>query len=180
MAQVGPKLSVRGRAGEGRPESGVKAAARELGIERHEAQRAIKIAALAPEAKAEAVVLRLDNNQTALLRAEKASPDKEQQIRALREAAARRASRITGDEATASEKRIEAAFGAVKLRGWAASRRAKDGPISHPARVPSKKAPGGASVGIARPRPANTPSLPWGGESAQGLALLISTTFRAR
>ena len=52
-AQLEPKLSKRGRV-EGRPEAGVKAAARDLGIDRNEAQRAVKIAAIAPEAKAAA------------------------------------------------------------------------------------------------------------------------------
>lgn len=41
-----PKLSVRGRAGEGRPESGIAAASRELGIGRKTALRAVKIATL--------------------------------------------------------------------------------------------------------------------------------------
>jgi hypothetical protein len=44
-AEVTPKLSSRGRAGEGRPEGGIKAAVRDLGIDRTEAQRSIKIAA---------------------------------------------------------------------------------------------------------------------------------------
>jgi ParB/RepB/Spo0J family partition protein len=60
LAQVAPKL--------GRPESGVKAAARELGIERTEAQRAVKIAAITPEAKEAAKAAGLDDNQSALLK----------------------------------------------------------------------------------------------------------------
>ena len=44
--QVVPKLSARGRAGEGRPEGGIAAASRELGIGRKTALRAVKIAAL--------------------------------------------------------------------------------------------------------------------------------------
>ncbi len=43
-AQLAPKLSARARAGEGRPEGGINAAVRELGIDRTEAQRAVKIA----------------------------------------------------------------------------------------------------------------------------------------
>lgn len=39
----------------GRPEGGISAASRELGIDRTEAQRAVKVASLSPEAKAEAV-----------------------------------------------------------------------------------------------------------------------------
>jgi len=72
-----------------RHESGVNAAARELKIQRTDAQRAVKIDSLAPEAKLEAKALRLDHNQRALLGAAKAS-SKEAQIRALREEAARK------------------------------------------------------------------------------------------
>lgn len=68
---------------------GVSAATRELGLERTEARRAIKIDALAPEAKTEAKVLRLDDNQSALLRAAR-QPNKEEQLRSLREQAAER------------------------------------------------------------------------------------------
>jgi hypothetical protein len=42
--QVEPKLSSRGRANEGRPESGIRAASRELGIESTDAHRAVKVA----------------------------------------------------------------------------------------------------------------------------------------
>jgi hypothetical protein len=62
-AQVAPKLSSRGRAGEGRPESGINAAVRELGIDRTEAQRAVKINALSDAAKDAAVRRRLRNTQ---------------------------------------------------------------------------------------------------------------------
>ncbi|MFZ3181356.1 MAG: hypothetical protein WA156_14370 [Methylocystis silviterrae] len=50
-AQVAPKLSARGRSGEGRPESGVRAAARDLGVDRDDARRATKVASLSDEAK---------------------------------------------------------------------------------------------------------------------------------
>lgn len=70
-------------------EQGLRKATRELGIDRTEAQRAIKIAGLDPEAKAEAKILHLDNNQTALLKATK-GPTKEDQLRSLREHAAAR------------------------------------------------------------------------------------------
>jgi len=50
------KLSVRGRVGEGRPEGGINAAVRELGIDRTEAQRAVKLAKLSDEAKDTATV----------------------------------------------------------------------------------------------------------------------------
>ena len=66
-AQLAPKLSARGRSGEGRPESGINAAVRDLGIDRTEAQRAVKIASITPEAKEAARAAGLDDNQTVLL-----------------------------------------------------------------------------------------------------------------
>lgn len=51
LRQADAKLSARGRKGEGRPTSGVRKAARELGISEADARRAIKIASLTPEAK---------------------------------------------------------------------------------------------------------------------------------
>lgn len=56
----------------GRPQVGVRAAARELNVGKDEAHRAVKIAALAPEAKEAAVAAGLDKNQSALLDAAKA------------------------------------------------------------------------------------------------------------
>lgn len=53
----------------GRPESGVSAASRELGIERMDAARAVKVAALSDEAKEAAREHGLDDNRTALLEA---------------------------------------------------------------------------------------------------------------
>ena len=95
----------------GRPDQGINAAVRELGIDRTEAQRSVKIAGLAPEAKAEARALGFDDNRSALLKAAKV-PSKEAQIRALREETARKAA--GRDNAGASEERIEAAKNAVK------------------------------------------------------------------
>jgi len=68
---------------------GLKKTARELGVSEPEVRRSEKIAALDPAAKAEAKVLHLDNNQTALLKATK-GPTKEDQLRSLREHAAAR------------------------------------------------------------------------------------------
>lgn len=73
----------------GRPNQGINAASRELGIDRTEAQRAVKIDALPPEVKAEAKILRLDDNQSALLKAGRQTT-KEDQIRSLREHSAQR------------------------------------------------------------------------------------------
>lgn len=66
----------------GRPESGVRAAARELGINHVDAHRAVKVAALSEEAKAVARQAGLDDNRSALLSAAKhATP--EAQVKAL-------------------------------------------------------------------------------------------------
>jgi ParB family transcriptional regulator, chromosome partitioning protein len=110
-AQVGPIESKRDDRRGHRHESGINAAARELKVQRTDAQRAVKIASLAPEAKTEAKALHLDHNQRALLGAAKAA-SKEAQIRALREEAARKAA--GRDNASASEARIEAAENAVR------------------------------------------------------------------
>jgi ParB-like chromosome segregation protein Spo0J len=55
----------------GQQPGGINAASRELGVERKAAQRAVKIDSLTPEAKAAAVELGLDDNQSALLEAAK-------------------------------------------------------------------------------------------------------------
>lgn len=65
-AQVAPLECTHDR---GRENKGINAAVRDLGIDRTEAQRAVKIAALAPEAKEAARSAGLDNNQSALLSA---------------------------------------------------------------------------------------------------------------
>lgn len=82
-AQVAP-VSKGGRG----KESGVNAAARELGIERTAAQRDVKIASLSPEAEAAAVAAGLDDNQSALLEAAKESePEKQVAVIEQRKAA---------------------------------------------------------------------------------------------
>jgi ParB family chromosome partitioning protein len=55
----------------GRPESGVRAASRELGIDKDDAQRAVKVASLSDEAKQAARDAGLDDNRAALLDAAK-------------------------------------------------------------------------------------------------------------
>lgn len=62
-------------------EGGLSAATRELGIDRTEARRAVKIASIAPEAKQEAVAVELADNRAALLRVS-AEPSAEGQIAA--------------------------------------------------------------------------------------------------
>jgi hypothetical protein len=72
LAQVEPKPQG------GRPEAGIRAAARELGIDRNEARRAIKIAGMAEEVHKKALDLNLDDNQSALLHAASKSTPQEQ------------------------------------------------------------------------------------------------------
>lgn len=82
-AQVAPKL--------GRPESGFNKAARELGIDRTEIQRAAKIASISDEAKDAARQAGLDDNQSALLRVAKVEP--ENQVAAVQQIAEARRTR---------------------------------------------------------------------------------------
>nr|WP_244635565.1 hypothetical protein [Chthonobacter albigriseus] len=56
---------------------GLRAAQRELGIERTDASRATKVASLTPEAKAVAREVGLDDNRSALLSAARAEPGKQ-------------------------------------------------------------------------------------------------------
>lgn len=86
----------------GRPESGVNAASRELGIDKNDAYRAVKVAGLSDEAKAAAVELGLDDNRSALLEAAKQPEDKQADaLRArvidVQDAAAARRNKIDAD-----------------------------------------------------------------------------------
>jgi ParB family chromosome partitioning protein len=71
----------------GRPTGGVSQAARELGMPRDAVFRAVKVAKLSPDAKAEAKTLGLDRNQDALLDAAKAKTPAAQ-VETLRKRAA--------------------------------------------------------------------------------------------
>lgn len=62
----------------GRPEGGIRAAARELGISEADARRAVKVASLSDEAKQAARDTGLDKNRSALLKAAKESAPAEQ------------------------------------------------------------------------------------------------------
>ena len=72
----------------GRPEGGISAAARDLGITREEVRRAQTIAALPEASLAAAEDLELDDNQAALLAAARAE-EPDEQIEVLEEIAAR-------------------------------------------------------------------------------------------
>lgn len=61
----------------GRPESGHSKAARELGIDRSEIQRAVKISKITAEAKEAAAKAGLSDNQSALLAAAAVSPERQ-------------------------------------------------------------------------------------------------------
>ena len=66
----------------GRPEGGVRAAARELGVDEDDARRAVKVDSLSPEAKQAARDAGLDGNRSALLAAAKETTP-EKQVEAL-------------------------------------------------------------------------------------------------
>ena len=81
----------------GRPVGGVRAAARDLGIDKDEAHRAVRVASISEPAKQAAISAHLDNNQSALLKVAASQPaeqvEKVRQLAAERDA--RRASRST-------------------------------------------------------------------------------------
>lgn len=58
-------------------EGGLSAASRELGIDRDDARRAVRVASLSEEAKATAKDLGLDNNRSALLKAAAVEPERQ-------------------------------------------------------------------------------------------------------
>lgn len=70
-AQLAPVSGGRGN------EGGINAASRELGIERTEAQRAVKVASITDEAKDAAREAGLDNNRSALLQVAKEAPERQ-------------------------------------------------------------------------------------------------------
>jgi hypothetical protein len=88
-AQVAPNESKRTDGRRHRQQSGINAAVLELGIDRTEAQRAVKIADLSMEAKEAAPTTDLHKNQSALLQASKAAPA--EAATAIREIAERKA-----------------------------------------------------------------------------------------
>ena len=73
----------------GRPESGARKAARDLGLEKMDVHRALKVASLSPEAQNEARSSGLDDNRSALLEARK-QPTPEAQVKSPRQHAERR------------------------------------------------------------------------------------------
>jgi len=64
----------------GRADKGINAAVRDLGIDRTEAQRSVKIAGIAPEAKEAAREAGLDDNQSALLKIAAAPVERQAEV----------------------------------------------------------------------------------------------------
>ncbi len=109
------------RGGRGK-EGGVRAAARELNVGKDEAHRAVKIAALAPEAKEAAIAAGLDKNQSALLDAAKAeTPDA--QVARIVEIQKRKETRKDLDAATDAVVKKDAA---ADLAAWMRERMDRD------------------------------------------------------
>lgn len=94
-AQVAPIESRRDDNRGHRPESGINAAARDLGVERTEAQRAVKIASISEQAKQAAIEAHIDNNQSALLKIARADPDR--QLAVVAEIAEAKATKLDTD-----------------------------------------------------------------------------------
>jgi hypothetical protein len=69
-------------AGQG-SKGGVRAASRELGLDRTEVQRSIKIAGLSAEAKEAARDVGLDDNRSALLKAARVAPERQADVRSF-------------------------------------------------------------------------------------------------
>lgn len=109
------------RGGRGK-EGGVRAAARELNVGKDEAHRAVKIAALAPEAKEAAIAAGLDKNQSALLDAAKAETA-DAQVARIVEIQKRKEARKDLDAATDAVVKKDAA---VDLAAWMRERMDRD------------------------------------------------------
>lgn len=81
----------------GRPEGGVRAAARELGVDEDDARRAVKVASLSDEAKDAAREHHLDNNRSALLQAARETDPKQQVAKIVKIAAVKLADNPLND-----------------------------------------------------------------------------------
>lgn len=113
-AQVAPKSkSDSNPKGAGRPESGDRAAARDLGLTRDQIRRAKAVASITPEAKAAAVEAGIADNQSKLLKV--ASAPKERQVRTVRDDSAKRS---TPSESHGEFKSREQWIGHM-MRAWA-------------------------------------------------------------
>ena len=98
----------------GRPQSGVNAAVRDLGVERTAAQRSIKIDSLSPEAKEAAKSAGIDNNATKLMAASRLPA--EQQVAEVKRLA--EAKPVKPAPAPTNDIETEEAWLAAIMRVW--------------------------------------------------------------
>jgi ParB-like chromosome segregation protein Spo0J len=108
----------------GRPESGINAAARDLGIDKDDAHRAVKVASLSDEAKEAARETGLDNNRSALLDAA-SKPTVAEQVAAIHErhTSGAKIIKLADDplnDAEAAEKQVAALMSAWNKAGQSA------------------------------------------------------------
>jgi ParB-like nuclease domain len=99
----------------GRPEGGVSLAARELGIDRDEARRSVKIDSIIPAAKAAAIETGIDRNQSALLKV--ASYADEDQVEAVAEIAKAKATPVPAEPTARPLRNLENLSGG-ELARW--------------------------------------------------------------
>ena len=117
-AQVAPKVQ------NGRPKGGEREAARQLGLDRDDVRRAIKVASITPEAQQAAHEVGLADNRSALLEA--ASKPAEEQAAYLRERAVKKEMKLAPDmldDFEAEEKQYAAIVSAWNRAGQAARQR---------------------------------------------------------
>jgi ParB/RepB/Spo0J family partition protein len=91
----------------GQQPGGVRAAARDLGVDRNDAHRAVKVASLSDEAKAAAVKHHLDDNRSALLTAARESDPKDQVAKILELAAQKTKTKPAPIEASKEDEQDE-------------------------------------------------------------------------
>ncbi len=108
----------------GRPEGGISAAARELGVEETDAKRAVKVASLSNEAKEAARETGLDDNRSALLEAA-SKPTVAEQVAEIhrRHTSGAKVIKLADDplnDAEAAEKQVAALMSAWNKAGTAA------------------------------------------------------------
>ncbi len=87
----------------GRPEGGLRAAARDLGLDKSEVARAVKIASISEKARSAATATKLTDNQSALL-AIASIPSPEAQVAKVEEIASRRDGGRTRNKAAAKSR----------------------------------------------------------------------------
>jgi ParB/RepB/Spo0J family partition protein len=100
----------------GRPESGARKAARDLGLEKMDVHRALKVASLSPEAQDAAREIGLDDNRAALLEARK-QPTPEAQVESLRRRAEVKLAPLVMDDFAIIQKQK-----AALIKAWESAR----------------------------------------------------------